>query len=63
MDLFQSVAYPSELWALFRFKFGGGKETIMPTLDYVSETQNNPFRPEIVLKRSPLLLASILMNT
>ena len=39
MDLFQSVAYPSELWALFRFKFGGGKETIMPTLDYVSETQ------------------------
>lgn len=36
MELIRSVAYPSELWALFKFRFGGGKEMVMPTLDYVS---------------------------
>lgn len=36
MDLLQSFAHPSEIWALFRFKFGGGKETVMPTLHHVS---------------------------
>lgn len=37
MDVLRSLAHPSELWALLRFKFGGGKEIVMPTLDYVSE--------------------------
>ena len=38
MELVRSVAYPSELWALLRFKFGGGKEMVMPTLDFVSSS-------------------------
>ena len=37
MELFKSVVHPSELWALVKFKYGGGKDMIMPKLDYVSE--------------------------
>ena len=36
MDLLKSVAHPSELLALVKFKYGGGKETIMPHLDISS---------------------------
>ena len=35
MDLLKSVAHPSELWALLKFRLGGGKEAVMPHLDYV----------------------------
>ena len=37
MDVVRSFAHPSELWALVKFKFGGGREMVMPKLDFVSE--------------------------
>ena len=33
MDVLKSLAHPSEVWSLLRFKYGGGKETVMPPLD------------------------------
>ena len=30
MELFKSIAHPTELWALLKFKYGGGKEMVMP---------------------------------
>ena len=35
MDLVKSLAHPGELWALLRFKFGGGKELVMPSASQV----------------------------
>ncbi len=40
VELMKSVAYPSDFWALIRFKFEGGKEIVMPKLDYVHEIIN-----------------------
>lgn len=37
MDLFKSVVYPQEFWALVKFKFGGGREVVMSKVDYVSK--------------------------
>ena len=53
MELIRSVAYPSELWALFRFKFGGGKEMVMPTLDYVSSASAQE-HDEVWLHHTPV---------
>ena len=36
MELFKSIAHPTELWALLKFKYGGGKEMVMPKVEYVS---------------------------
>lgn len=33
MDVLKALAHPSEVWSLLRFKYGGGKETVMPPLD------------------------------
>lgn len=38
MDLVKSLAHPGELWALLRFKFGGGKELVMPSASQDSLT-------------------------
>ena len=43
MELFKSIAHPTELWALLKFKYGGGKEMVMPKVEYVSS------RPQIYL--------------
>ena len=32
MDLFKSVAHPGELVSLLKFKYGGGKEMVMPSM-------------------------------
>jgi hypothetical protein len=36
MELVRSAAYPNELWALLKFRFGGGKSVVMPQIEQVS---------------------------
>lgn len=36
MELFKSVTHPTELWALIKFKYGGGQDHIMPKVKYDS---------------------------
>ena len=36
MEILRSLHYPSEVWALVRYNYGGGKNTVLrPTLKYV----------------------------
>lgn len=35
MELIRSATHPSEVWALLKFKFGGGKDMVMPKIDQV----------------------------
>lgn len=36
MELVRSAIHPNELWALLKFKFGGGRDVVMPKIDQVS---------------------------
>ncbi len=36
MELVRSAGHPAELWALLKFKYGGGREVVMPKIDQVS---------------------------
>ena len=38
MELLKSALYPTELWALIKFKFCGGKDVVMPKIHQVSQT-------------------------
>ncbi len=35
MELLKSAAHPTEVWALLKFKFGGGKDVVTPSIQQV----------------------------